>query len=258
MTRYSKAKHSKSKRKYIQALAIMFLGIIIATFGYYIYYLHLSNQNRALYDEINEIKQEDEVQEKINNIQKTIKLKEQNSEVVGWIQIDNTNINYPLLQSNNNDYYLTHNYKKEKSKYGSIFLRSECNLSNENSNIIIYGHNMEDKQMFYSLLKYMDKSNYEKNKTIKIATDNEERSYTIVAVFKSKVFYEDEEDVFKYYQYTNFSNEEEYNKFIKNCKNEQLYDTGESAEYGEQLITLVTCEYSQKNGRFVVVAKRTN
>ena len=78
----------------------------------------------------------------------------------------------------------------------------------------------------------------------------------IVSVFKSRVFYQDEENVFKYYNYTKFENEQEYNTFIENCKKIQLYDTKVSAKYGEQLITLITCEYSQENGRMVVVAKK--
>ena len=110
--------------------------------------------------------------------------------------------------------------------------------------------------MFNQLLNYADKDYYEAHKTIRIATEQEENEYQIVSVFKSRVFYQDEEDVFRYYNYTEFKNANEFNTFIKNCKEIELYGTGVSPIYGEQLITLITCEYSQENGRFVVVAKK--
>lgn len=75
-------------------------------------------------------------------------------------------------------------------------------------------------------------------------------------VFKSRVYYQDENDVFRYYYFINAKNEEEYKYFIDECKKISLYDTGIEAQYGEQLLTLSTCEYSQKNGRFVIVAKK--
>ena len=77
-------------------------------------------------------------------------------------------------------------------------------------------------------------------------------------MFKSRIFYKNETGAFRYYQCYNFSNEKEYNDYLDNCKMIQLYDTGKTAEYGEQLITLITCEYSQENGRMVIVAKKAN
>ena len=135
-------------------------------------------------------------------------------------------------------------------------MKNECNILNNNSNLIVYGHNMKDNQMFNSLLKYEDKNFYDNHKTIKISTNNEENEYSIVSVFKSRIFYQDETNVFRYYNYINFDNEQTYNEYIENCKKIQLYDTGISANYGEQLITLITCEYSQENGRMVLVAKK--
>ena len=190
------------------------------------------------------------------NVQKVINLKNENEDIKGWIQIEDTIVDYPILQTTDNDYYLTHNYKKEKSKYGSIYLNKKSDISNKFSNVIIYGHNMKDEQMFNTLLKYENKEFYNSHKTIKITTENKEYECSIICAFKSRIFYQDEENVFRYYKYTEFENEEKYNEYIKNCKEIQLYDTGISAQYGEQLITVITCEYSQENGRMVIVAKR--
>lgn len=121
---------------------------------------------------------------------------------------------------------------------------------------LFIGHYMKNGQMFADLWKYKDKKFYDSNSIIKIATEEGENEYEIISVFKSRVFYQDEKNVFRFYNYYNFENENQYNEYINNCRKIQLYDTGKTAIYGEQLVTLITCEYSQENGRFVVVAKK--
>ena len=172
------------------------------------------------------------------------------------IKINDTNINYPLLQGTDNDYYLNRNYQKEYSSYGSIFIDKDSNLDDINSNVIIYGHSMKDQEMFQNLLNYANKEYYDSHKIIEIYTNNEARKYEIVTVFKSRVFYQDEQNVFRYYYCHDLSSEEKYNDYINNSKNLELYETGVNAHFGEQLVTLITCEYSQDNGRIIVVAKR--
>lgn len=255
MSRYDKGKHSKKSVLAFKILAIIFVILFIIGICYIIFNFINSNKNKEIYNNIGNISQKDN-KYVTESMQKVINLKQENEDIIGWIQIDNTIIDYPVLQATDNNYYLTRNYKKEKSKYGSIFAKSECDIKNNNSNVIIYGHNMKDEQMFNALLKYENKNFYDEHKEIKIATESEESKYSIVSVFKSRVFYQDEKNVFRYYNYTKFENEKEYNTYIENCKKIQLYDTGVSAEYGEQLITLITCEYSQENGRMVVVAKK--
>lgn len=249
----SKLKKKHLKKKYLKILSIIFLIIVICSLGYYLYNLQLSNKNKMMYTNIPIKTKEPDLP---INIQKVKTLKSENNEVIGWIQIEDSLIDYPILQNADNNYYLKYNYKNEKSKYGSIFAKNECNISDSNSNLILYGHNMKDSQMFGDLLKYENIDFYNNHKVIKIATDKEESNYNIISVFKSRVFYNDESNVFRYYDYTSFENPDEYNDFINNCKKSQLYDTGVSAEFGEKIITLITCEYSQENGRFVVVAKK--
>lgn len=250
-------KHKKSKKIITLILGLIFIICVI--------YLGIieynAKKNKDLYLELYEsmVIEPDETTIELANIndkliEKVRELKTVNEDVKGWIRIEGTAVNYPLLQTNNNDYYLTHNYKKENSSYGSIFIKKETDLLANNSNIIIYGHNMKDGQMFNDLLKYMNKKYYQEHPKIKIFTDKQEIEYKIISVFKSKVFNENEQNVFRYYQYYDFENESKYNEYIENCKKIQLYDTGENAQYGEQLLTLITCEYSQENGRLVIVA----
>ena len=115
---------------------------------------------------------------------------------------------------------------------------------------------MKDGSMFKDLLKYEDKEYYNQHKYIEFVTDENISTYEIIAAFKSRIFYKKEENVFRYYTCTDLSNEEDYNYYISNCKELAFYDTGLSANYGEQIITLITCEYSTENGRMVVVAKK--
>lgn len=258
-----KKEKSSNKNKKIKIILVVFLSIfLICAISYLAYnYFISSSKNKGLYDDLQQDIIPDPTTDElaqVNNefIEKVKELHQENADVKGWVRIDNTNINYPLLQTDNNDYYLTHNYKKEKSSYGSIFINSNCDIKNNNANVIIYGHNMKDNQMFKDLIKYQDKEFYEQHSIIKIATEENENDYEIISAFKSRVFYQDETNVFRFYQYYNFDNENKYNEYINNCKKIQLYDTGKTATYGEQLITLITCEYSQENGRMVLVAKK--
>lgn len=251
----------EDKHKTIKSvISIIFFIIFIICISYLIYNYYTKAKDKKALNEIQEAEQniiEENVEPtKTDKMIEVEELKASNSEIIGWIKIDNTIIDYPIVQGEDNDYYLTHNYKKEDSKHGSIFLKNQCDFNDVNSNLIIYGHNMKDELMFNSLLKYEDENFYNEHKTVNITTENEERQYEIVAVFKSRVFYKKEKNVFRYYDYLKFEDENQYNEYINNVKTEQLYDTGVTANYGEQLLTLITCEYSQENGRMVVVAKR--
>ena len=183
-------------------------------------------------------------------------LKKQNNDIVAWLEIPNTKINYPVLQTSDNEYYMKHNYKKEKSGDGSIFLDKDYNWDIPSSNLLIYGHNNKNGNMFQDLLKYEDENYYKEHPTIQFTTVNDDCTYEIIAVFKSRVYYKSEQNVFRYYYFINAENEEEYNNYVEESKKASLYDTGKTAEYGDQLLTLSTCEYSQEDGRFVVVARK--
>ena len=183
-------------------------------------------------------------------------LKKENSDIVGWLEIENTNINYPVLQGTDNEYYMTHNYKKEKSKNGSIFLNNEYDWSIPSSNLLIYGHNLNNGTMFQELLKYADESFYIEHPIIHFTTTKEDAKYEIISVFKSRVYYKSEENVFRYYYFINANSEAEYNQFVSDAKKASLYNIDATAKYGDQLITLSTCSYHVKDGRFAVVGRK--
>lgn len=246
----------KSKKKYI-LIPLIILLIVLLSYLFYNFYINSRDknlQNELINNISTNVLEEDAQNEVIDTVKE---LQNENADVIAWIKINDTNINYPVVQTNDNDYYLYRNYRKENSNYGSIFIDKNSDIENTNSNIIMYGHNMKDGSMFGDLLKYEDEEYYNNHKYIEFVTNTNSSTYEIIAVFKSRIFYKNEKDVFRYYYYTDLDTEEDYNYYIDNCKQLSLYDTGVNAEYGEQIITLITCEYSSENGRMVVVAKKS-
>lgn len=171
--------------------------------------------------------------------------------------IEGTSINYPVLQGTDNEYYMTHNYKKQKSKNGSIFLTKDYDWSIPSSNLLIYGHNLNNGTMFQELLKYAKEEFYEEHPVIRFTTNKEDAEYEIISAFKSRVYYKTEKNVFRYYFFVNAKSEAEYNEFVQNAKKASLYYIDKTGKFGDQLITLSTCSYHVEDGRFVVVGRKT-
>lgn len=193
--------------------------------------------------------------EKNERMIKIEELQKENSDIKGWIEIEETAINYPVLQGTDNEFYVDHNYNKVKTKSGAIFIDMIYDWNTPSTNMLMYGHNMKNGTMFTSLMNYKSKEYFEKHPSIRFTTTINDNTYEIISAFESKV-YNDNENVFKYYNFINANNEEEFNNFITNIKKLSIYDTGKTAQYGDELMTLSTCAYHTKNGRFVVVAKK--
>lgn len=181
-------------------------------------------------------------------------LYEENKDLAGWLSIDGMKIDYPVMQGEDDEYYLHHDFYGEDSKYGCLYVKEQADLDG-GTNFIIYGHNMKDGSMFGDLDLYLKESFYKEHSTVSFDTLYEERTYEIVAVFRSQV-YNAEEDVFKYYQFYQADTQEEFDNFYDNIKALALYDTGVTAEFGDTFLTLSTCAYHVQDGRLVVVAKR--
>lgn len=177
----------------------------------------------------------------------------QNNDFVGWLCIEGTNINYPVMQTPEEpNYYLKRAFDRSYSDYGVPYVQENCALG-ISDNIVIYGHNMSNGSMFANLCRYEKKSFWEEHPIIHFDTLSGYGDYEIVTVFKTVAY---SQDGFKYYHFVDAESEVDFDAFLAQCRELELYDTGVDAEYGDQLITLSTCEYSRKNGRMVVVAKK--
>lgn len=179
-------------------------------------------------------------------------LYEQNNDLVGWINIPDTVIDYPVVQSapENANYYLTRNFDKVDSGRGCIYARETCDVFTPSDNVTIFGHNFKDGSMFRSLSSFAKKDRWEQGSTFTFDTIYEHHTYQIFAVFRTSAF---NGRGFEYEKYENMT-ESEFNAFVESCKNLQLYDTGIIPTYGDKLLCLSTCEYTIENGRLVVAA----
>lgn len=178
-----------------------------------------------------------------------------NNDLAGWLNIEGTGIDYPVVQGEDDEYYLYHDFYGEEDKYGCLFVKACANVFTPGTNIIIYGHSMKDGSMFGSLDEYESYGFYQEHPLLHFDTLYEERTYEVMSVFPSRIYGEDEE-AFKYYQFYQADTEEEFEDFYENVKRLSLYDTGVRAQFGDTFITLSTCAYHVEDGRFVVVAKR--
>lgn len=181
----------------------------------------------------------------------------ENSDLIGWISISGTVIDYPVVQCADNEFYLHHDFSKREDRYGCLYVKDIADVNTPGTNFVIYGHNMKDGTMFGILDQYGDESFYEKHRQIIFDTLYEERKYEIMSVFLSNAN-GDKETGFKYYQFYQADTEEEFAYFYDNIMGKSLYDTGVTAEFGDTFLTLSTCAYHEEDGRIVVVAKKTD
>ena len=235
-------------KKIICIFLLLAMSVVFA--GSACFYISEYLQDKEQLDELENIVQTvNDDEQTLDN--KYAELYAQNSDFIGWLRIDGTGIDYPVMQSKDDpDFYLKRNFGKEYSRFGLPYMQANCNLSSDN--IIIYGHNIKSKSMFNELTRYKDKDFYAAHKYITFDTLDERRTYEVIAAFKT-VAYSD--SGFQYYDFVNANTEEEFNDYVAKSRALSFYDTGVTAEYGDKLLTLSTCEYSQKNGRFAVVAK---
>jgi sortase B len=235
-------------KKTICMILLLALSVVFAVSAYF--YISEYLQDKEQLDELESIAQTVNDNEQ-NSDNKYAELYAQNSDFIGWLRIDGTGIDYPIMQSKDDpDFYLKHNFSKEYSRFGIPYMQENCGLSSDN--IIIYGHNIKSKSMFNELTEYKNKAFYTAHKYITFDTLDEQRTYEVIATFKT-VAYSD--SGFQYYDFVNANTAEEFDDYVAKSRALSFYDTGVAAEYGDKLLTLSTCEYSQKNGRLAVVAK---
>lgn len=182
-------------------------------------------------------------------------LYQQNPDIVGWITIDGTRIDYPVMQSRENpEFYLNHDFKRQTNKNGLPFLDKASSIE-DMSPLIIHGHNMKSGLMFSDLTLYKEADYYRSHPVIRFDTLYEEREYEIAAVILAPALHEGD-DGFRYYRTESITSSRAFNEYWQNIQALALYETNATACYGDNLIILSTCEYSQQNGRLAVIARK--
>lgn len=176
-------------------------------------------------------------------------LKNINSDTVGWLEVPGTNINYSVVQTNNNDYYLTHNFNKEYNAAGWIFADENNKFDGNDKNIVIYGHNVRNGSMFSSLKNVINEEwyNNEENYNIKLITENTEDIYRVFSVYQIEA-----ED---YYIQTKFESSTIFEEFKENLQKRSVKNFGETVGADDKILTLSTCANNNKY-RIVLHAKK--
>ena len=277
----------KASRVIYIAVLVLLIGVFLFSAGYLaVYYWH-SHQSQGTYNELQALKgdytrpplnvtpvdpsgdsaapttephnpyvtvTDPETGKEVELLPQFAELYQLNNDLVGWITVPGTNIDYPVVQRKETvDYYLRRDYHGKYDSHGCIYVREACDVNAPSDNITIYGHRMKDNTMFGHLAKYEKKSFWEENQFIYFDTLTEFHTYQIISVFTTTASVG---EGFQYHTFVDAASPEDMTKYMNSCKANALYDTGLTAEYGDKLITLSTCEYTHENGRLVIVAKR--
>ncbi len=252
------------KNKIYIAIICAFSIVFAVSSGFLIKHYYDSARQAEMYDNLIEVveTEPEETQEPMNYSEEKTFIPEyqelylQNNDMVGWIKVEDTNINYPVMQTPNEpDYYLNRDFYKNKSAYGCPYVQANCDVKTPSDNVIIYAHHMNDGSMFANLELFRSKDFWKSHKQVSFDTLDRKATYDILAVFAVPVD-ETDKNSFKYYEFVNAYDPQHFSDFVSRCKELSFYDTGVTAKYGDKLLTLSTCEYTHDNGRLVVVAKR--
>ena len=176
------------------------------------------------------------------------KLRKRNQDVIGYLEIPDTTISYPVMQSKDNpDFYLNHDIDKNYSFYGTPYLSAYCDLE-KSDNLIIYGHNINGGKMFGALIQLRDENFYKKHKNI-LFTTKDKKKYKIFSVISVN------KNDFPYWKFVMAQDESDYDTFINKVRQYSIYDIDITPKYGEKILTLSTCDNSRGDEyRFVVFA----
>lgn len=178
-----------------------------------------------------------------------------NQDISAWLCIPGTVIDYPVVVSDQENYYLRRDLKGKYSFHGTLYFSGKEGEYENRTNWLIYGHHMKDGSMFAGLMNYENPSYAEKYNTIYLYTKSEDFLYRVVGAFKTDVS-EDNEEAFRYSQYLSIQTKQKWEDFLDHYHDCKLYDLQGTIRFGDRLLMLSTCEYSTENGRLVVLCKR--
>mgnify|MGYP002674976298 CR=1 FL=1 len=251
----------QTMKNFLYSLFIGLFGITgLTSIAFLLMYAAQSKQQAHLYSDLAAVRKQDTQQEIASqfSVQPSSRnLYLENADMVGWIQIEGTNIDYPVMQTPANpNYYLHHDFEKNYTDYGCPFAQVNCDVQAPSDNVILYGHNMKDGSMFADLAKYRSKDFWQDHKTVWFDTAVVGYAYEIFAVIHTTV-QADAADAFPFYLFVDASSPEEFADYVSACKARALYDTGIFAEYGDKLLTLSTCDNITDDGRLLIIAKQT-
>ncbi len=243
----------KNKKRKIIIMLFMFIfmmGIMYSLYNIIIWFIENKNNNeiKEKLEENIEIVIEDDVSKYKIDFDSLLS---QNADTVGYLKVNNTNIDYIVVKGKDNNYYLNHNFNQEKNRSGWIFMDYRNNLDGNDKNIVIYGHNRRDGSMFGNLKNILkdQKNNDKKDMKILLVINNKIQEYHVFSAYSIPKE--------KYYLTTYFNNDKEFQEYIDRAINNSVIDFNQNVSIEDKILTLSTCADNNKD-RVVVHAKTTN
>lgn len=234
MGKHSKIKENHTKKKILIIIQLILIAVMIYS-GYKIVMWFIDNNKTSqMMSEVSQYVKIDDNQDGLDKFDIDFEeLKKKNPDVVGWIKVNGTSIEYPVVQGEDNEYYLTHSFDKSYNQAGWAFMDYRNNIDSADKNTIIYGHNRRDGSMFESLKNVLTDEwfNNKENRTVVFITEKEKSLYEVFSVYKVEV-----ED---YYTQTNMRDFEE---FAKTLKDRSIKDFNVTINKDDQILTLSTCD----------------
>lgn len=255
---YIPNKRDNVKQIIVKIFFLLSLAVLIVSAGYLTNYFLYGKRQENIIEKSREV-WHNNVSDSSTDKSATEIMLENNSDFKGWITVSGTNIDNPFFQTSDNEFYLNHNQDKQKSTYGALFLDYSNTLTEQrrDKNLVIYGHHMKNGSMFANLVKYKSLNFYKQHPTVDFSTLYGKSTYKIYAAFVLNASKADDNG-YVYNIYRNkFSDEEDFNGWYSEAAERSIINTGVDVEYGDNIITLVTCDYDFENARFVVMARET-
>lgn len=250
-------------RKIEKVMLIVFLVILVICGKFLLDYWQDSYDNRQNYREVEEIAfpekdtEDDETESNADNPMTAIDdfdyqaLLDENSDCIGWLKIDGTDISYPVVQGEDNEFYLYHNFQKNYAICGTLMLDCRNDIEAGQEHLIIYGHQMKDGSMFKQLNEYKKEEYYPEHKEITLFLKNQKYQYEVAAVYVTNVAQSG-----GYYDFLHKETRKQQMDYLQQMAVYQPYPTGVTVREDDELLSLSSCEYSSTNGRLIVLARR--
>ena len=274
-----KQRMRKRKTTILNCLLVFFILVFLGSGGYLGYYFYNIKKSQDSFDDLKALITDDGNSggsgtgtgtagdaesggleyEVINGVKVQTKFAgvyAKNNDFIGWLKIDGTNVDYPVMYTPTDEQkYLHLDFYQEYSSSGTLFLSKNSDPFQPSDNILIYGHNMKAGTMFHTLLQYESQEFYKEHKTFTFDTINENGTYEVIAAFRTEID-ESNDKLFKYYEFNNAADQAEFDEYVSKVKKMTPYSIDTTAEFGDKLVTLSTCAYHASEGRYVVVAKK--
>lgn len=237
----------------VKLIAIISIILLIGSSAYLIFYFSTAKTQRSIIDDTRATWYNEDIAQS----ERFTELSAANPDFRAWLTVGGTQIDNPVYQADDDDYYLDHNQNREISRYGALFLSADDRIdSKSDKNLVIYGHNMRDGSMFGTLKSFRNLSFYKQNPTITLSSSTDESVYLVFSVFLLNGKKEDDNNYLYNFEKSSFNSSADFDNWVNEAFDRSLINTGVDVSYGDDILTLITCTSDFRDARLIVMAKK--